>query len=121
MMFTGGDDGCANNEWGVQLWQLHASRGDQSAGTKWSWKTSVAADPATGVVMDYNTTNCNGLVMDPELVPYAGRWLGFFNAVGGIHVSGSGFQCSDFIDNDGAGGTDYPDDTSCTNPWDTTE
>lgn len=63
---------------------------------------------------------------DPEIVPYNGGYLAFFNGyyVGAapyMSVSASGFVCSDFVDNDSGGGTDYPADVGCDSPWDTSE
>lgn len=131
MMFTGGDDGCGSNDWGVQLWQIHADHGDQSGGTKWDWKTSVAADGTNGKILDPDTGFCGtagdpDFAMDPEIVPYNGGYLAFFN---GYYVSttpymavgASGFACSDFVDNDSGGGTDYPLDVDCDSPWDPSE
>lgn len=123
MMFTGGDDGCADGDWGVQLWQLHRDGGDQSSGTNWTWSAAVAADGVDGVVMDRDDSSCAsaGTIVDAEIVPYRRGYLGFFNAHGGIHVAGSGFRCSDFADNDASGTTDWPADADCANPWDGSE
>lgn len=123
MMFTGGDDGCADGDWGVQLWQLHREGGDQSNGTNWTWTSAVAADAVDGVVIDLDDTACasGGTLMDAEIVPYRRGYLGFFNARGGIHVAGSGYRCSDFADNDASGATDWPADADCANPWDGSE
>ena len=126
MMFTGGDDACANNTWGVQLWQLHSQRGDQSGGSLWSWETSVEADSTTGIVVDGDGGYCgNETVMDPEIVKYEGGWLAFFNGPGGIHLAASAYPCSNFADDDTDGDTDWAyyggGDAGCSSPWDTTE
>lgn len=108
----------------MQLWQLHADHGDQSAGSKWAWKTNVAADAAYGVVVDADRGACRGNdIMDPELVKNDGGWLAFFNTNSdGIVLTASGFACSDFIDNgDADADADWPADLQCTNPWDSAE
>lgn len=35
-----------------------------------------------------------------------------------MDAGGSGFQCSNFTDDDGDGYTDWPLDGQCTSPWD---
>jgi len=123
MMFTGGDDGCSNGDWGVLLWQQHPDSGDQAGGRGWRWVTSVAADGVDGVVMDRDAAGCakTAPVMDPEIVKYGAGYLMFVNSQGGIHVAASGYACSDFRDDDGDAAVDWPDDADCSSPWDASE
>jgi len=89
-----------------------------------SWPGTTRS--TTGIVVDGDRANCGSeSVMDPEIVKYEGGWLAFFNGPGGIHLAASAFPCSNFVDDDADGDTDWAvyggADAGCSSPWDTTE
>lgn len=144
MMFAGADDGCdatsGEGDERVVLFAYHEEDGDQSGGDKWNWVSAVEADSSNGVVleedtticeMDYSTNDGDDRVADPTIVKWAAnRYVMFFQMNGGIYVSGSGFQCSNFKDDEtptGDGNIDYGDGTgeesasACESPTDDSE
>jgi hypothetical protein len=131
MMFSGADRGCDNTP-GVLLFQHHEDFGDQSSSSRWTWQSNVIADSSNGVVVHHTFLDCDvPSVVDPEIVRYGtDRFIMFANVPGvggGIHVFGSGFQCSDFVDNDSDGKTDFGysfdpiHDDGCSSPTDNSE
>jgi hypothetical protein len=133
MMFKGADRTCgtpppesSDPTMGVLLFQHHQDFGDQSSSIYWNWDTYVFADTVDGVVASDHVTACEEeYVMDPEIVQFSvNKYILFANVSdeGGIRVLGSGFQCSDFIDNDSDGGTDFGSgpshDVNCLSPTD---
>jgi hypothetical protein len=122
MMFSGADRFCTPDAWGVQLWQTHEDGGDQGT-SNWSWTQSVYSDAADGVVAAAGS--CSGRsVMDAEIVRHApGKYVMFNNIDGYIYASGSGFACSNFVDDDGDGLTDYGPESAvqCQSPTDDAE
>lgn len=131
---TGADNGCTPAENGVILVS------EQDLGDSlWTWNDSVYADTLTGVVLEQRGYNCpsddtttNDRVADPTGVtlPLPGGGVGyimFFQMDGKIYVSGSGFQCSNWIDDDADSLVDYGADsminevTNCQSPTDNSE
>ena len=135
MMFAGADESCSGGpEWGVFLWQVHEHLGDQSGGEKWAWEDSVQADSSYGRVVDRDPANCpsdldpvdidDDRVFDPTIVKYAtDQYIMFYNDDDSVYVAGSGFECSDFLDNELDGYTDFGDggDEDCDSPTDDNE
>jgi hypothetical protein len=133
MMFAGSDrtsvDSCSPTtpSWGVFLFQMHQRDGNQALGDVWAWEMSVYADASDGVVMDDDRGACPDadVVMDPTMAAWAsGQFIMLYNHDGGIKVAGSGFQCSDFSDNDSDGYTDWAasgGDSNCLSPVDNSE
>jgi hypothetical protein len=132
MFVTGADRGCGSGpELAVILRQGHGDWGDQSGGARWTWDSSVEEDGTDGVVLEEDASICewddssndgDDQVGDPTPLKIAtGKYALFFQMDGGIHVAGSGFQCSNWTDDDAGGGTDYPDDVGCDSPTDDTE
>ena len=83
----------------------------------------MEADPIDGVLIDCDARLCTGArnVMDPEIVRDHNGYLGWFNAPGGIKLTASGYACSNFVDDEGGGGLDRPNDPACDSPWDNGE
>lgn len=121
MMFTGTDRSCSVPSGRVQLFQFHQDRGDQLI-SDWSWMQSTYMDAYDGVVLSNNRCPPAGSMMDAEIVRYAtGKFIMFNNTRGGYYVSGSGFACSNFIDDDGDGRVDFGPDGGCASPTDDSE
>ena len=136
MFTTSVDDDCDTNSGlgdpAVFLVSAHEAMGDQSTGIQWEWLSNVYLDNTTGIVLEEDTAVCEGDdadysdkddgVADPTVVKFAdGKWIMFLQMNFKIYASASGFQCSDFIDNDSDGDVDFPDDVSCLSPTDDTE
>ncbi len=127
MMFTGADRAPTSPVWGVQLFGYHQYYGDESGANYWTWESSVQANASTGVVLDWDrsSSTVGQDVMDPEIVKAAsGKFLMFYNSDStypGVYWSASGYQCSNFLDDDGVGGADYPNDGDCSSPSDNSE
>lgn len=121
MMFTGTDRSCATPSGRVQLFQTHQNQGDQLI-SDWSWMQAVFMDAYDGVVLSNARCPPATSMMDAEVVRYAnGKFIMFNNTRGGYYVSGSGFSCSNFIDDDGDGRVDFGPDGGCASPTDDSE
>lgn len=134
LMFTAGaDDGCAGAGEGTNLVILassHDDLGDQGA-SDWTWIDNVEVDNSDGVLVDEDGSTCNNStdrVYDPTPVKYAtDQYIMFFGMDGHMYVAGSGFQCSNFVDDDSDSKTDFGGGTGeelaadCASPTDDSE
>ena len=79
--------------------------------TLWVIAANRSGD-CTIVLHDFNVTQ-----VDTD------KYVMFFTQVpaNGVHVAGSGFACSNFVDDDGDGTVDYGHDDNCQSPTDDTE
>jgi hypothetical protein len=107
---------------------------------------TVHADSVTGVLIEQNSTDCESddtdtdpqnfheQVYDPApLMVSSGKYLMFFGmrpdgeTIGNLYVAASGFQCSDFVDNDSDSLVDFGAQTgqelksACASPSDDAE
>lgn len=154
MFFAGADDGCDGDttddigEKRIILVGTHDAMGDQGGSTEWTWDNTVHADSVTGVLIEQNSTDCESddtdtdpenyheQVYDPSpLRVSSDKYVMFFGmrpdneTVGNLYVAASGFECSDFVNNDAdtLGLVDYGNQTGqesyidCESPSDDSE
>jgi hypothetical protein len=141
MLFGGADKECRYNSYDtgtfsseplVLLFQYHEDFGDLSDTDEWQWVEEVHVGHfdtgmSKGVIVDEQAGSCEwddgeedhrtDEIADPTVVRYSSnKYILFYQMDGNIYVSASGFACSDFVDNDGWEGVDFPDDPDCYTP-----
>lgn len=126
VMFTAANSACLDQpREGAFLFGDHPDRGDQSSGALYHWERSVEMDSETGLVVAYDRSGrCDVVLHDFNITQIAvDKYVMFFTRVppNGVHVAASGFGCSDFVDNDGDGLTDFGFDPDCQSPTDDAE
>lgn len=110
---------------GAFLFTEHDDGGDMSDGTLYRWVHEVLADDQTGIIVAAHRDGvCDIVLHDFNVSQWdEDKYLMFFTQVppNGVHVAGSGFACSDYIDDDGDGLVDYGEDPDCESPTDDDE
>lgn len=126
ILFTAANAGCPNGPHaGAFLFGSHPDGGDLSDGSAYTWHHQSLTDPDNGLVIAANRSgDCTIVLHDFNVTQVdTDKYVMFFTQVpaNGVHVAGSGFACSNFVDDDGDGTVDYGHDDNCQSPTDDTE
>jgi hypothetical protein len=126
ILFTAANAGCPNGPHaGAFLFGSHPDGGDLSDGSAYTWHHQSLTDPDNGLVIAANRSgDCTIVLHDFNVTQVdTDKYVMFFTQVpaNGVHVAGSGFACSNFVDDDGDGTVDYGHDDNCQSPTDDSE
>ncbi len=123
-IFAGANTACQPEpKWTGYLFGEHDNGG--AGGSGWRWWSDVLADPERGVSVsaDRLDSECNIQLHDfTVLVVKPDQFLLFFQPLDlshgflGSYVVGSGFECSNYVDDDGDGRIDFGEDPDCLSP-----